>query len=160
MERLVTDVLVVGGGAAGVAAAVTAARQGLRVILLERYGFCGGGAVAGMSGTICGMFMASDIAQAPPAQLVYGFADEFSKRMTVAGGLTPPVRYGKTFSLVHDPLVWRTTADAMLAEADVTVMFHVTATEVLLDGGERIAGVQAYTKQGKFRICLVYTSPS
>ena len=39
------DVLVVGGGAAGVAAAVTAGRQGLRVILIERYGFCGGGAV-------------------------------------------------------------------------------------------------------------------
>ena len=38
------DVLVVGGGAAGVAAAVTAARAGLSVGLLERYGFCGGGA--------------------------------------------------------------------------------------------------------------------
>jgi glycerol-3-phosphate dehydrogenase len=41
------DVLVVGGGAAGVATAVTAARCGRRVILVERYGFCGGGAVAG-----------------------------------------------------------------------------------------------------------------
>ncbi|WP_407522751.1 FAD-dependent oxidoreductase, partial [Methylobacterium oryzisoli] len=48
------DVLVVGGGAAGVAAAVTAARQGAQVTLLERYGFCGGGAVAGLSGTVCG----------------------------------------------------------------------------------------------------------
>jgi glycerol-3-phosphate dehydrogenase len=46
------DVLVVGGGAAGVAAAVVAARRGARVLLVERYGFCGGGAVAGMSGTI------------------------------------------------------------------------------------------------------------
>ena len=51
---LQADVLVVGGGAAGVAAAVTAARQGLRVTVVERYGFCGGGAVAGLSGTICG----------------------------------------------------------------------------------------------------------
>jgi len=54
------DVVVVGGGAAGVAAAVTAARQGMRVILLEKYGFCGGGAVAGLSGTICGLYEASD----------------------------------------------------------------------------------------------------
>ncbi|MGP1615144.1 MAG: FAD-dependent oxidoreductase, partial [Pollutimonas bauzanensis] len=53
---LETDVLVVGGGAAGVAAAHTAARQGLKVLILERYGFCGGGAVAGMSGTICGLY--------------------------------------------------------------------------------------------------------
>jgi glycerol-3-phosphate dehydrogenase len=37
--RLQSDVLVVGGGAAGVAAAVTAARQGLKVTLVERYGF-------------------------------------------------------------------------------------------------------------------------
>ena len=48
------DTLVVGGGAAGVAAAVTASRNGLKTVLLERYGFCGGGAVAGMSGTVCG----------------------------------------------------------------------------------------------------------
>ena len=50
-----TDVVVAGGGAAGVAAAVTAARRGLRVTLVERYGFCGGGAVAGLSGTVCGL---------------------------------------------------------------------------------------------------------
>jgi FAD dependent oxidoreductase len=151
-ERISTEVLVVGGGAAGVAAAVTAARRGLRVILLERYGFCGGGAVAGMSGTICGMFMASEAPSAPPQQLVHGFAAEFARRMTAAGGLTPPVRYGKTFSLVHDPLLWRGVADALLGEAGVRMMFHVTATEVLLEGNERVAGVQAFTKQGKFRI--------
>src|SRR6516164_9839135 len=55
-----TDVLVVGGGAAGLAAAVTAARAGLRVILLQRYGFCGGAAVAGLSGTVCGLYAASE----------------------------------------------------------------------------------------------------
>ena len=54
------DVLVIGGGAAGVAAAVTAARQGLKAIVLERYGFCGGGAVAGLSGTVCGIYAASE----------------------------------------------------------------------------------------------------
>jgi flavin-dependent dehydrogenase len=40
VEEIGTDVLVCGGGAAGLAAAHTAARQGVRVILLERYGFC------------------------------------------------------------------------------------------------------------------------
>ena len=54
-----TDVLVVGGGAAGVAAAFTAARAGARVLLLEKYGFCGGAAVAGLSGTICGLYAAT-----------------------------------------------------------------------------------------------------
>jgi ribulose 1,5-bisphosphate synthetase/thiazole synthase len=55
VSHLETDVLEVGAGAAGVAAAVTAARQGLQVLVIERYGFCGGGAVAGMSGTVCGL---------------------------------------------------------------------------------------------------------
>jgi hypothetical protein len=151
-ERLSTQVLVVGGGAAGVAAAITAARQGMQVTLVERYGFCGGGAVAGMSGTICGLYLASDDPTSRPVPLVHGFAGEFAHRMTVAGGLTPPVRYGKTFSLVHDPLAWRAVADAMLAEAGVRVLFHTLVTEVLLEGGERVAGVQAYTKQGKHRI--------
>ena len=151
-ERLATELLVVGGGAAGVAVAVTAARQGVDVTLLERYGFCGGGAVAGLSGTICGLFMASDRPDAPPAPLVHGFAAEFAGRMTAVGGLTGPVRYGKTYSLVHDPLAWRKVADAMLAEAGVRVLLHTTATEVLLEGGERVAGVQAYAKQGKLQV--------
>ncbi len=114
---LETDILVVGGGAAGVAAAVTAARQGLRVVLLERYGFCGGGAVAGLSGTICGMYEASDDPNARPNQIVHGFLDEFVQHLSDRGGLTPPVRYGKTFTRVHDPLVWRETADRLLRDA-------------------------------------------
>jgi len=151
-SRLATDVLVVGGGAAGVAAAVTAARRGAAVTLVERYGFCGGGAVAGMSGTICGMYLASDAPDAPPVPIVHGFAHEFAARLSAAGGLTPPVRYGKTWSLVHDPLVWRGVADALLDEARVRVLFHALATDVLLDGGERVAGVRVFTKQGKLDI--------
>jgi len=147
-----TDVLVVGGGAAGVAAAVTAARQGLRVLLLERYGFCGGGAVAGLSGTICGLYNASDNADAKPEQLVHGFVDEFIKVMEQKGGLTGPVRYGKTFTRVHDPLVWREAADHLLREAGVKVLLHTVVTDVVLDGGERVAGVSAYSKQGKLSV--------
>ena len=146
---LQADVLVVGGGAAGVAAAVTAARQGLKVTLVERYGFCGGGAVAGLSGTICGVYEASDDPNAPPKQIVYGFLDEFMRHMSERGGLTPPVRYGKTFTRVHDPLVWRETADRMLRDAGVQVLLHTTVTDVLVEGGEKIDGVSAYTKEGR-----------
>ena len=150
--NLDTDILVVGGGAAGVAAAVTAARQGLRVTLLERYGFCGGGAVAGLSGTICGMYEASDDPKAPPRQVVHGFLDEFVAVMEAKGGLTEPVRYGKTFTRVHDPLVWREAADHLLTEAGVRILFHTTVTDVLTEGNERIAGVVAYTKQGRIGV--------
>jgi glycine/D-amino acid oxidase-like deaminating enzyme len=149
---LETDVLVVGGGAAGVAAAVTAARQGAKVTLVERYGFCGGGAVAGLSGTICGMYEASDDPNSKPKQIVHGFLDEFVDVMTARGGLTPPVRYGKTFTRVHDPLVWREAADQMLQEAGVHVLLHTTVTDALVEGGEKIDGINAYTKQGKLSV--------
>jgi hypothetical protein len=145
-----TDVAVAGGGAAGVAAAVTAARQGLRVVLVERYGFCGGGAVAGMSGTVCGLYEASERA-APPRQVVFGFADEFVRLLESRGGLAAPVRYGKTYTRVHDPLVWREAADHLLREAGVQVLFHSTVTEALLDG-ERVGGLVAYTKQGRLEV--------
>jgi hypothetical protein len=145
---LSADVLVVGGGAAGIAAAITAAGQGARVTLLERYGFCGGGAVAGLSGTICGMYAATDNRGAPPRQMVHGFLDDFVAAMESRGGLTAPMRYGKTFTRVHDPLVWRDVADAMLAAAGVQVVYHTTVVGALVEGGERVEGVAAYTKQG------------
>jgi hypothetical protein len=130
----------------------TAARQRLKVTLIERYGFCGGGAVAGLSGTICGIYEASDNSESAPKQLVHGFLDEFVANMSTRGGLTPPVRYGKTFTRVHDPLVWRETADAMLDEAGVQVLLHTTVTDALVEAGEKIDGIVAYTKQGRLSV--------
>lgn len=150
--RIDTDVLVVGGGAAGVAAAYTAARQGLKVLVLERYGFCGGGAVAGLSGTICGLYMAHDDRQRAPERLVHGFVDDFITAMEARNGLTGPVRYGETFTRVHEPHAWRETAESLLTSQGVQVLYHSLVTDVLVDGGERIAGVIAYTKQGKLEV--------
>src|SRR5690606_13961153 len=106
-SRLETDVLVVGGGAAGVAAAHPAARQGLKVAELERYGFCGGRSVAGMSGTICGLYLAHEDNGHAPERLVHGFVDHFVEAMDRRNGLTAPVRYGQTFTRVHEPHAWR-----------------------------------------------------
>ena len=145
--ELACDVLVVGCGAAGLAAAVTARREGLDVIVLERYGFAGGAAVAGLSGTICGMFSSPGSRERQPEQLVWGFADEFVKAMQARGGVTPPVRFGETHTYTHDPLAWRETGDQFLQEAGVRVFFHTTVTEVLVEG-ETIVGVKAFTKQG------------
>ena len=150
-QALKTDVLVVGGGAAGLAAAYTAANAGARVLLLEKYGFCGGAAVAGLSGTICGLFGATDNRAAAPERVVFGFADRFLNLMKMRGGVTDPVRYGKTYTLTHDPLVWREVADHLLAEAGAKVLFHSMAVDALKDG-EQVEGVVAWTKQGRFDI--------
>jgi NADPH-dependent 2,4-dienoyl-CoA reductase/sulfur reductase-like enzyme len=139
-----TEVLVIGGGAAGVAAAITAARKGMKVTLVERYGFCGGGAVAGLSGTVCGLYEATDDRSAAPKQVVYGFADEFCSKLEANGGLAAPVLYGKTWTRVHDPLIWRETADAMLREAGVQIVFHAVAKGVHLNG-DKVEGLDIWT---------------
>lgn len=145
-EELQVDVLVVGGGATGVAAACTAARAGLDVLLVERYGFCGGGAVAGLSGTICGLYEA-EANPGAPKQVVHGFVDDFVAQMESRGGLTPPVLYGKTYTRVHEPLAWRQSADALLDDAGVQVLYHALATGVHTDGG-LVQGAIVWTKSG------------
>ncbi|HVF65850.1 MAG TPA: FAD-dependent oxidoreductase, partial [Casimicrobiaceae bacterium] len=149
--KITADLLVAGGGAAGVAAAVTAARRGLKVVLVERYGFCGGGAVAGMSGTVCGLYEASDRVESRPRQVVFGFADEFVRLLATRGGVTAPMRYGKTWTRVHDPLMWREAADHLLRDARVDVLFHTVVTGAILDG-TRVAGAMAWSKEGPIEL--------
>lgn len=146
VQRVQTDVLVIGGGATGVATACTAARAGLSVLLVERYGFCGGGAVAGLSGTICGLYEAAD-KPVTPRQLVHGFVDDFIAQMESRGGLAEPVLYGKTFTRVHEPLAWRESADALLAQAGVRVLYHALATGVHRVG-DLVGGATIWTKSG------------
>lgn len=126
------DVAVVGAGAAGVAAATVAAEAGASVLVIEKYGFAGGAAVAGMSGTICGMYLASE-GNTGPEQVVYGFTDRFAGELTARRGLTDPQRYGKTFTSAHDPLVWREAADALLTAAGVRILFHTQVIDVLVE---------------------------
>jgi hypothetical protein len=87
---------------------------------------------------------------------VFGFADEFVQLMERKQGLTGPVRYGKTFTRVHDPLVWREAGDHLMMQAGVTTLFHSVVTDVLMEG-ERVAGVIAYSKQGKLDIRATLT---
>lgn len=147
-----TDVLVVGGGAAGLAAACTAARHGLRVTLIERYGFCGGAAVAGLSGTICGLYLARPAAVGPPEKVVFGFVDRFIEAMNRRQGLTKPIRYGDTWTLVHDPVAWRESADDLLSSSGVQLLLHTLVTSVVMTEDKRVVGVWAHSKQGPLEI--------
>ncbi|CAM3499987.1 FAD-dependent oxidoreductase [Parendozoicomonas haliclonae] len=142
------DVLVVGGGSAGVAAATMCGRNGLSTALIEKYGFCGGAAVAGMSGTICGMYMASDKEDKQPEQVVFGFTEEFRSRLEKRGGVTEPQIYGKTYTVTHDPLVWREVADELMMEAGVEVLYHTAVTGVIMDG-ETYQGVIVESNAGQ-----------
>jgi len=130
------DVVVCGAGPAGVAAATVCARQGLDTLLVEKNGFCGGAAVAGLSGTICGLYLTqNDIHNATPKQIVFGFAEEFRTRLSKKHGLTEPQVYGNTHVVTFDPLIWREAADDMLEEAGVSCLYHTLVTGVVKEQG-------------------------
>ena len=82
-----TDVVVLGGGSAGVAAAVAAARKGLRVMLIERNAYLGGKATAAEVGTVCGLYHFSKNEKS--AYIVKGFAKEFAEKLRVQSNTSP-----------------------------------------------------------------------
>ena len=83
------DVVVAGGGSAGVAAAIGAARMGARTLLLERYGFLGGAATSSLVLTYCGFYTGGSI---PQMRTVGGVGWELLQRMQAMGCYTAPVR--------------------------------------------------------------------
>lgn len=141
------DVVVIGAGAAGVAAATVAAEEGLRVALVEKYGFAGGAAVAGYSGTICGLYMSSED-PAAQEQLVYGFTQRFRDELARRGGVTGLQRYGNTWTVAHDPFVWRDAADALLTQAGVRIFYHTALTGVVVENGVHL-GVTVESNAGR-----------
>jgi len=126
------DVVVAGGGVAGVAAAVSSARQGARTLLIERYGFLGGMGTAGLVNP----FMSSLTSTGRP--LVGGFFTEICERMKELGGL-----FGRAF----DPEAMKFAAQEMVLEAGGEMLLHTWITGARMKGVE-IIGVEALTKAG------------
>ena len=81
------DVLVVGGGVAGVAAAVGSARAGVRTALVEKTVFLGGNATQAQVGTLCGLYLRQE--NASPHYVCQGFMQEFVKRLVQEDDLKP-----------------------------------------------------------------------
>ena len=128
------DVVVVGGGAAGLAAAVGAAAEGARTALVERYGFLGGMATAGMVSTICGLYRTS--ADGPAESLNEGFAETFARRLMSAPGCGSPIRRGRVYILPYVPFAFACVADEIVSSTprlDVYLHAYLARIEV----GER-----------------------
>jgi len=122
-NRVNYDVVVVGGGAAGLAASVAAARAGARTALVERYGFLGGMATAGMVSTICGLYVTS--AAGLPEPLNHGLAECFARQLSTMPGCAQPVRRGRTFVLPYTPFAFACVADELTGGApELDVYLH------------------------------------
>ncbi len=149
-----TDVLVIGGGPAGIGAAVAAARTGARTLLVERYGFLGGNATA----SLVGPFMTS-FSNDGKRQIIGGVFDELVRRMEQVGGAIHPekvragsaesgyIAFGHDHVTPFDPEVLKVVAADMVVEAGGGLLLHTSFVDPLVnDGG--VQGAIVHNKGG------------
>ena len=149
-----SDVLVVGGGPAGIGAAVAAARAGARTVLVERYGSLGGNLTAGLVGPCMTSFSLDG-----RTQLIRGVFDEFVRRMEAMGQALHPTRtsaadayagfieYGHDKVTPFEPEAAKTAAMQMCLEAGVELALHSFVCDSLVTDG-RVVGVVTAEKDG------------
>jgi len=165
-----TQVLVVGGGSAGVAAAVAAARAGAQTLLVERSGALGGLATGGL----VALLLTLDDGRG--RQVVAGLCQEIVDRLDARGAAFHPRRseWGERdeslvardrrwglvwgapphcvrYSVAYDPEEMRLVLTDVCRESGVRLLLHSLACEALRDG-ERLRGVTFQSKSGRFAI--------
>jgi len=113
------DVAVVGGGSAGVAAAIAASRCGARTLLVERAGCLGGASTLRNVVTYCGLYTLGET----PRQAVMGVAEEVMRGLRRLGAVTGPQRHRGVF-VVFEPEAVKRVLDTLCAEAGVEVLLH------------------------------------
>ena len=153
-KKYETEVLVVGGGPAGVCAAVAAAREGVKVMIVETANFLGGMATRSLVGPFMTCFDA-----AGEQMIIKGLFEEIVDRMVAKGGAIHPkdVRattpYSAWITAGHDhctpfePECMKLVLDEMVEEAGIKVLFHTDFIEPILKGG-RITGAVISNKAG------------
>jgi hypothetical protein len=152
------EVIVVGGGPAGIASAIASARNGAKTLLIEQYGFLGGMATAGLVGP----FMTSyDIeGQAP---IIEGIFREVVDRMIALGAALDPAgivgfsayggyhHYGHEHVTPFDPEALKVVAQETCLQAGVELKLHRFYVDSLVEDegrGRRISGIVVASKSG------------
>ncbi len=154
-----TGVLVVGGGPAGISAAIAAAREGVDTMLIERYGFCGGVITQSMIGTTA-WYRYADTVDAE------GIAKEFEERaekMDAVIDVLGKVKNkdmvktleadglminGKPTFKILDTEMFKCLIDQMLEEAGVKVLLHCMVVDAIMEDNI-ITGVITESKSGR-----------
>jgi hypothetical protein len=138
---------VLGGGPAGIAAAVAAARAGRRTLLIERYGFLGGmGTAAGVT-NFCGLHAN---VHGQMHRVVQGIASELLDRIDRLDGLNAPhLVLGKILAQAYDTAAYKIAADDLLAAHKVDILFHALGAGVVMHDDKRINALFVETKAGR-----------
>ena len=139
--RANVDVLVCGGGLAGVAAAVAAARAGANTMLIERNSYPGGVATAGMC---CSIFNCYHTSAGQPG--IFGVAAEVADCLAAAGGFGDKWRQHKGH-IIYDLETAKLELVQLLLEAGVRVQFGTIVTGAVMDG-DTLRGVVVQSKSG------------
>ena len=133
-----TDILVVGSGPAGLAAAVSAARTGVKTMLVDRYG-CFGGVITQVGvGTMAWYRYEGTVD-------TRGIGIEFEQRAKEMGA-SHSLR--QSHSDVLDAEMFKYVADCMVLEADVEPLLHSTAVNAVMEGNT-IKGIIIESKSGR-----------
>jgi hypothetical protein len=117
------DVIVLGGGVAGLSAALAAAETGSSVLLIERGNCLGGTATAGMMSLFY-----------TPYRCAHGIPKRIFDRLIEAGGAFP----GEIISFDHE--VFKTVAFEMVAEKSIDLLLHTICADVVMEG-DRVCGL-------------------
>jgi ribulose 1,5-bisphosphate synthetase/thiazole synthase len=126
-----TDVVVLGGGSAGVAAAVAAARKGLQVVLIERNAYLGGKATAAEVGTVCGLYRFSKNEKSE--YIVNGFAKEFAEKLQ-ARSMTEPLHVPEgVHYLPYNVEAFKNICLELVNENKITVYFNAVLEHVMVE---------------------------
>lgn len=117
------DVLVCGGGPAGFVAAIAAARNGAKTLLIEKHGFLGGMATASFVGPISRFKVRGEFA-------VRGIPWEFVERMAQKGGAITDLYSG---NVPFDTEVYKLVSMQMVRESGAELLLHAYAVGVIMD---------------------------
>lgn len=138
------DVVVIGGGASGIASAISAARNGARTLLIEQRGFLGGMGTVALVPAFCPY---TD----KEKPIIRGIGLELMERMKAACTEEYRQEYKHTLDWVPiDPEVLKRVYDDAALEAGVDLLYHTFVSELLMsEDGRRVDGAIIVNKSGR-----------